>query len=59
MLSITTPVVVLDSEKIPIYRARSKIEIPLDLYEYEVLCIGSALAGFMENMPCIYIIIKK
>ena len=36
MLSITTPVVVLDSEKIPIYRARSKIEIPLDLYEYEV-----------------------
>lgn len=58
-VSITTPIVILDLQNIPITKVRSKIEINLELYEYNVVSVGAALASFSNNMPCIYIIIDK
>ena len=61
IISIESPIVLLDSACVRIAKVRSKIEIDLDLYEYRVLGIGSANTMFVENMyqPCIYIIIEK
>ena len=58
-LDTNNPIIVLDINNIPIFKAINKSKIPSEIFEEKVIVFGCRTSEFDKNFSYIYVVIEK